>query len=131
MSNGFFFTPAELACFTADCTLDDNGNIVYGSAAADVVQTAIKRAQRKSTRKPRKTINDKNIAEIRAKMLEILQVEPDIAETVLSERLWFDRITLCKNEVLNDHYESFQRMNSNSTPSTVNNDPDSYFDNDD
>ena len=131
MSNGFYFTPAELASFTADCTLDDNGNIVYGSAAAAVVQTAIKRAQRKSPRRKRHVINKKTLPKIKSEMFTILQEHPDIQKEDLSEALGFDRSTLGKNKYLAPLYEDWLRMNSNAAPATLNNDPNSYLDGDD
>lgn len=141
MSNGFYFTPAELACFMADSRLDDDGNVVYGSAAAAVVQTAIKRAQRSSTRKPPVDLSDPEILAQKKAELTALLAESSaaivagtgkiLAEYKVSLRIGLGKTTVEKNSELHNIYMTYKRIHSNAAPSTLNNDPDDYLDSDD
>ena len=141
MSNGFFFTPAELACFTADCTLDAAGNIVYGSAAAAVVQTAIKRAQRKSKRNPPTDLSDPEILAQKKTELTALLAESSkaiaagkgkiIPEYKASKKIKLGKNTVANNPELHNIYETYRRIHSNAAPATLNNDPNDYLDSDD
>lgn len=141
MSNGFYFTPVELACFMADSILDDDGNVVYGSAAAAVVQTAIKRAQRSSTRKERVNLSDPEIlANYKAKLTALLAESSAaiaagtgkiLPEYKASLQIGLGKVTVTKNSELHNIYMTYARIHSNAVPSTLNNDLDDYFDSDD
>lgn len=141
MSNGFYFTPVELACFMADSILDDDGNVVYGSAAAAVVQTAIKRAQRTSTRKERVNLSDPEIlAQKKAELTAILAESSTaiaagtgkiLPEYKVSQKIGLGVNTLANNPELHNIYMTYARIHSNATPATLNNDPDDYFENND
>ena len=139
LSNNFYLTPVELACFMADSILDDDGNVVYGSAAAAVVQTAIKRAQRTSTRQERHNLKDpETLAKYKAMLVEIL----DKSNRLIAEgrggllpAYYISKflLKLGKNAIydtpeLNKLYKTYQQANSNATPATLNNDPDDYLD---
>lgn len=141
MSNNFYLTPVELACFMADSILDDDGNVVYGSAAAAVVQTAIKRAQRTSTRKPPVDLSDpETLAQKKAELTALLAessaaiaagVGKVLPEYKVSQRIGLGISTVAHNLELHNIYMTYKRIHSNAAPSTLNNDPDDYLDSDD
>lgn len=141
MSNGFYFTPAELARFMADSRLDEDGNIVYGSDAAVVVQTATKRAQRTSTRKPPVDLSDpETLAQKKAELTAILAESSTaiaagtgkiLPEYKVSQKIGLGVNTLANNPELHNIYMTYKRIHSNAAPSTLNNDPDDYLDSDD
>lgn len=137
MSNGFYFTPVELACFMADSVQDDAGNVVYGDKAKIVVNHAIERAQRGAKREKKKLTGknlDKYIA-IAKRLIDEAQKEFDNGGKLMSKRafaegLELDESTVRRNETLDSIYERFKASNCNARPSTVNNNPDSFFDDD-
>ena len=140
MSNGFFFTPDELARFMADSRLDENGNIVYGSDAAVVVRTATRRAQRKSNRQPPTDLSNPEIlsqkkAELTALLAESSRAIAEgkgeiIPEYKASKKIKLGKNTVANNPELHQIYETYRRIHSNAAPATLNNDPNDYLDSD-
>ena len=160
MANGFYLTPAEQVDFLDDCKKDANGNMAYGERAADIIAHAIQRAleaddepeppetgqlpqlpiieQAQAEKREKKSLKGENLdryVSIARRLLEQNQKEVDNGGRLMSKRefaagLKLDESTVRKNHTLNDIYERFKADNSNVRPSSVNNDPDSFFDDD-
>ena len=138
MSNGFFFTPGELTDFLADCEKDEDGNLVYGAAAREIVNRAIKRAQRKSKRNPPTDLSDPEILSQKKAELTALLAESSkaiaagkgklIPEYKASKKIKLGKNTVANNPELHQIYETYRQIHSNSAPATLNNDPNDYLD---
>lgn len=130
MSNGLFLTPVELADFLSDCEKDENGNLVYGKRAQAIIDHAIERAQRE--RADRTNLNDEEtLTYYIGKMTLVMTQHPDWGKKRVSKKIGLGERTVGENDRLNDTYNNLKRMLSNAAPATLNNDPDSYIDNDD
>lgn len=158
MSNGLFLTPDELVRFMADSHRDEKGNIVYGSDAAEVLEIAMERArqddentvddsdvmetpltvieQAQAEKREKKKLKGKNLDKyiaIAKRLIDNAQKEFDNGGKLMSKRAFAAGLellesTVRQNHTLNEIYERFKADNSNVRPSTVNNDPDSFFD---
>ena len=136
MSNGLFLTPDELVIFLADSHRDENGNIVYGSKAAKVLDAAMERTR--TEKREKKKLDGENLDKyisIAKRLIDENQAEIDRGGRLMSRRafaagLELGESTVRQNKTLNDIYERFKAANSNVRPSTVNNEPDSFFDED-
>ena len=127
--------PTELfmrIVFGADRT--DRGVVLSDDALAAAIEIA-ERAREPQKREKKKLTGDNIAGYIAAAKLAIdkAQADFDAGGRLISKRQFaaainLDESTVRRNVTLNSIYERFRRDNCRVMPSTVNNDPNSYFD---
>ena len=134
--------PVELyAQLTLGCLMGEDGLVDISDSALSAMNEIVKKAQRTSTRKERVDLSDPIIMAQKKAELTALLAESSAAiaagtgkilpEYKVSLRIGLGKVTVTKNSELHNIYMTYARIHSNAAPSTLNNDPDDYFDSDD
>ena len=132
MSKRVILSIADLAAIMTGNETDNAGNVILSEAGSDALIRAVSRTLRRKGNRTRTNLDDPDtILDIKNKMTIYMSKNPGAGFGEVSEYLNLNESTVRKNPKLREWYEELLSGASLARPSTVSNDPDYDYDNDD
>ena len=135
MSKRVILSIADLTAIMTGNEIDGAGNVILSEAGSDALIRAVSRTLRRKggrTRKPPVDLsNPETLLEYKNRITIYMADHPDAGIVEVSKEIKLGESTVSHNPDLREWYENLLSGVSLARPSTVSNDPDYNYDNDD